>query len=247
MKPEACTTRSLKSLAFKFAFLFSIAMATLLGSACSDAGPRKIELSAQPGETVVIRFDRPVIGSKKKALSFIPASPRLEPRSLPQGAELIYSSLSLFGSGDVSGHLLVHVPQEAAGDIVFKVSASGSGSRAVGGSAASFSTDDVDVTINVSGDVMDQTQPDLEGEWRDSDRVWAFQQAEISTLKIKHPTGEEDLFRHKAYPGANDRWFLVGHGVDANAYWIEVDENEKLRVSVAETEFDPYYEFNRTP
>ena len=233
--------------AFRFAVLLSIAVIATLATACSDAGPRKIELSAQPGETVVIPFDRPVKGSKTKALSFIPASPLFNPRSLPQGAELIYSSLSLFGSGNVSGHLLVHVPQDAEGDIVFTVSASGSGSRAVGGSAASFSTDDVDVTINVSGDVMEQTQPDLDGEWRDGDRVWVFQQADISTLKIKHPTGEEDLFRHKVYAGTNGRWYLIGYGIDANAYWIEVDENENLRVSVAKTEFDPYYEFTRAP
>ena len=224
--------------------LFAI-FACLLTACSDDQSPRFVEVSAQPGETVTVRFDRPVKGKPVRALSFVPASPRLNPKPLPHGAELVYSSLALYGGGDVSGNLLIHVPQNAQGEIQFKVSASGNGSNAIGGAAAFFSTDDAEVTIDVNGAAVEATPPDLAGEWRDGERVWTFEQSYGPTLKTRHPSGEEKTLTHEVYSAGQGRWFLIGFGIDADAYWIEMDGADNMRAAFVGDEFDPFASFAR--
>jgi hypothetical protein len=242
---------SAKLIAMKAPRKLLIGAVVAIGSAmamagCDGEGPASaIEVTAPPGAVVVLRYDRPVKGAPKRAMSYIPARPVFNPSPLPENALLVHNGLGLHGSGDISGELLIQVPEDAQGAIQFSVSASGDGSRAVGGASVFFAADEVNVTISIEGEQTEFAPPDLVGEWNDGKRKWIFRESQIPILNIHYASGEEKTIRYNIYPDGRGRWFLVESGLVGTAYWIEIDESGGLLVSHVGEIFDPFTRYTR--
>lgn len=229
-----------------FIRIFVIAVWLVLTSGCGGPEyPAAIQISARPGAVAVVPFDQPLRGKRQRAMSFIPVRPLVLPSPIPQKARLVYNKIALHGSGNVSGHLLIRVPEEANGDIQFSVSASGEGSRAVGGSASFFSTDNLDVTISVDGAPVETPPPDLAGEWREDDATWTFRTGRAPSLNISRASGEEKTVNYNIYPDGRGRWVLVEPGLQGLAYWIEINQAGTLLVAHLGEDFDPFARFAR--
>ena len=225
-------------------FRSRIAVAALVLSvglvACDDASDDTGgSINARPGTAVAIPFRQPVAGAPKKAHSIVPASAIVKPSPLPQGVTVIRESLSLHGSGDVSGTLLVLIPETAAGDLTFTLAAAGRGAGRAG-SGVSFKTDAVDVRIAIAGDPPNDNPPDLAGTWTWKTQTWQFDKSAGPALRIRYSTGEEKVVRYKLYPDGQGRWFLVGIGKRDPAYWVVSNGANELAVDHPGKDFKPF-------
>ena len=213
----------------------------VLAASC-DQTPKyatSIELSARPGAVVIVPYDQPVRGKRQSALGYIPARVQIDPKPIPQGARVVYQSIGLHGSGDIAGDLLLQVPLDAEGEIKFSLSAFGQGNQVMGGSAAFFSTEDINVSIKVAGQPITEVPPELEGEWSDGDRTWIIQQGDLLVIKKRRADSEEKTSKAQAFSDGNGRWFLIELG-GANAYWIEYEKSGTLLISHPGDMFDPF-------
>ena len=198
-----------------------------------------IDVSARPGTVVLVPYDQPVRGKRQSALSYIPARAQIDPMPMPQGSKVVYQSLGLHGSGDIAGDLLLQVPLDAKGEIKFSLSAFGQGNQVIGGSAAFFSTEDIDVKIKVAGQPITEVLSDLEGEWSDGDRTWIIRQGQFLEIDERRADGEEKISKVQAFSDGAGRWFLIELGGE-KAYWIEHEDSGTLLISHPAESFDPY-------
>lgn len=201
--------------------------------------PTSIELQTRPGAIAVVPFDQPVNGTPKRALSYVPAMPILAPHPLPQNLEVVHSSLALYSTGDVSGRLLVFVPEDASGTINFTLAAYGDG-RGQLASLVGFRTRTQNVKIIIDGVVSDALLPSLTGVWREGGRVWTFHDGRSSTLEIQNPSGETKQIRYTLYPERPGRWFLIEPDPRGAAFWVEFDGAGTLSVSHPGEDFSPF-------
>ncbi len=228
-----------------FNVAFAIVAMTTIAACNGESAPSAIELSVRPGAVILVPFDQPVKGKRQRALGFVPATSSIDPRPLPQGARIVHERIALHGSGDVTGDLLVKVPDDAEGEIQFSLSAYGEGSRALGGSAAFFSTNDVAVNINIVGDAINNNPPSLAGDWSNGEETWTIRQGHAVTIEKRYANGEKSSAKHSVYPDGNGRWFLVEFGLRGSGYWLEIVEPGTLLVSHVDEEFEPVYKFAR--
>lgn len=226
------------------ALIVVIAAASLIGCGESQKYPRSIELAARPGAALVVPFNQRVKGAPKRAMSWVPASPLIDPKPLPQGAELLHSRLALFGGGDVSGNLLIYVPETASGDIAFSLSASGDG-RGQGASLVFFKTETTDVTVKVEGTPIENTAPpNLTGAWTYDDKIWTFEDASTPTLRILYATGEEKVMRYEVWPDGAGGWFIVDVFPSGMTYWARLDD-DALMLAHPDAQFEPFATLRR--
>lgn len=225
--------------------LAALAGFSLLLAGCGDGPPRAIEVTAPPGAIALIPFEGSTKNKRTRALSYIPATPRTDPTPLPQRALLIYHGLGLFGSGAVSGNLLVKVPDDATGEIQFSVSAYGQARSATGGGASFFSTDDVAVTISVEGERKESSPLNLAGVWEGDDQSWSFRTGSSPVLTIRYSDGDEKTIRYSLHADGRGRWILLETGIEPAVYWIEIDDVDVLHVSHPGEAFDPFARYSR--
>ena len=229
------------------AFVSAIVLLALAGCSGEDKYPPSIDLAARPGSVAVVPFDQRVEGAPKRALSYVPARAWIDPDPLPQGARVLQINLNLFGSGDVSGSILVFVPPEARGDVAFSVSASGDG-RGQSASIVPFKTDSVDVTLAVDGEPLTEDPPSLVGDWHDEGGdIWRFSGPPSQVLTKVYASGEEKVEHYDIYPDGAGRWFLVCVNPKDGAYWIDVGEDGVLSVDRSGGEFEPFATLTRAP
>ncbi|WDI31928.1 hypothetical protein PUV54_01835 [Hyphococcus flavus] len=221
------------------ALIAVIAAAGVTGCSESQKYPQSIEIAARPGAALVVPFKQRVKGAPKRALGAIEASPLIDPNPLPQGAELLDSSLYLFGSGDVGGDVLIYVPETASGAFTFSLAASGDG-RGQSASAVFFKTEATDVTVQIAGaPVENAPSSDLAGPWTRDDEVWTFEDGVIPSLRILYPSGEEKVMRYAAYPDGAGRWFLIDYDPAGATYWASL-EGDTLLLAHPDAQFEPF-------
>ena len=226
----------------------SVATLMLMVCGCSDENkyPTSIKVVARPGSVAVIPFRQPVEGSPKRALSLVPARAWIKPDSLSQGARVIQSNLSLHGSGNVSGQLLIFLPPTAHGDITFSVSASGDG-RGQRASIVSFKTKSMNVTLTVDGDEVAESPPSLAGDWHKKKDIWNFSAPPVRKLTKRYATGEKKVEPYEIYPDGAGRWYLVCVNPKDGAYWIELSKDGSLLVDRPGEKFQPSTPMTRVP
>lgn len=224
-----------------------VAFAVLMVLAGCDGAqkyPKSIEIAARPGAAVVVPFRQRIKGAPKRALGTIAASPLIDPNPLPQGAEVLHSSLYLFGSGDVGGDILIYAPETASGAFTFSLAASGDG-RGQGASAVFFKTETTEVTVHIEGAPVENTAPPkLAGAWTRDDQVWTFEDGQIPSLRILYPSGEEKIMHYEAYPDGAGRWFLVNYDPAGASYWASL-EGDVLSLAHAGARFEPFATLGR--
>lgn len=198
--------------------------------------PATVTIEARPGTAVVVPFSRRITDSRIDAVGVIDADPLIDPAPLPQEITMLHSSLFLM-SRSATGDLLLWVPEAAAGNVVFSLSASGNGSG-TGGRAVFAKSEATEITLDISGEPFTDNAPELSGVWADSTQQWDFRNDERPSLDISYPTGEEKTVYYKAYPDGNGKWFLVDVG-GAAAYWVAHD-GASLAVAHPDAEFDPF-------
>lgn len=226
------------------ALIAVIAAAGLTGCSESQKYPQSIEVTARPGAALVVPFSQRVKGAPKRALGAIAADPLIDPKPLPQGAELLDSSLYLFGSGDVGGDILIYVPETASGEFTFSLAASGDG-RGQTASVVFFKTETTEVTVKIEGAPVENTPPpELAGVWMRDDEVWTFEDGQVPALRILYPTGEEKIVRYEAWPDGAGRWFLVDYNPAGATYWASL-EGDALFLAHPDVQFEPFATLTR--
>lgn len=225
---------------FSAARTFMSALGIALIAGCGGPEYRTShEVTARPGAALVVPFNQPVKGAPKRALGAIEARPLISPSPLPQGAELLDSSLYLFGSGDVGGDILIYVPETASGAFTFSLAASGDG-RGQSASLVFFKTETTEVTVKIEGaPVENSLPPKLAGAWTRDDEVWTFEGGQIPSLRIRYASGEEKIMRYAAYPDGAGRWFLVDYDPAGATYWASL-EGDALLLAYPDVQFEPF-------
>ncbi len=222
---------------------FTAALIVAFIAACS--GPEyesAIVADGRPGTIVSFRYEQPVGGDEVSG--WLQAHPTTEPRSLPGGASVVYSSLGLSSPGQISGQLLVHIPEDAEGDIDFMLSAVASGSSVMTGTSRTYRSREIPVTIRVSGAPPQDSPPSLEGRWQADGWTWTFDEREGWPVQTRSPDGDELSFPYRVYPDGHGRWYLVSTRSRDVAYWLQID-GFGLHVDHPSAEFTPYRVFER--
>lgn len=218
----------------------SIALSGCTGRTYDSA----VIVDARPGTVALVPYDQPVDGKPPTVFGWLDAYPTTEPARLPEGAQVLHDSMNLHSSGDVSGHLLIHVPEQATGEIEFLLSAWSRGEGISTRAASRYTSREVPVTIHIAGSSVDVREPSLEGQWRSDNGTWTFARDDVPMLHIQTNDGDEQWLRYRLYPESDGRWYLISMSHTNAAFWIQVDDS-RLSVDWPGTDFNPFSTYER--